>query len=87
MSLLRGFSFEFGKKLALALGQILRRFDGDLNVKIADVARTQHGHSFVSQFELLARLRSFGNLDVLFPVEAGDNAPNYCPICGVLGID
>src|SRR5450631_3081565 len=67
----RGQSFEFGEQFALPLGEILRRFDSYLDIKVAGFARSQHGHAFVFQFELFARLGSFENLDLGFAVGEG----------------
>src|SRR2546423_1458083 len=56
MRLCRGQRFEFGEKFALPPGEALRRFNCHLDIKIAGVARSQHRHALVFQFELFARL-------------------------------
>src|SRR5271165_774062 len=61
MCFIRRFSFEFGQKFALATGKTLWGFDRCLNVKVAEIARSQHRHSLASQAELLAGLRPLGN--------------------------
>ncbi len=37
--------FELGQQFALAFGQVLRRFDHDLNVHVAGLFRAQHRHA------------------------------------------
>src|ERR1700724_2790890 len=56
--------FEFGEKLALPFGETLRRFNRHFNIKIAGVARSQHRHALVSQFELFAGLSAFRDFDL-----------------------
>ncbi len=38
--------FELGEQFLLLLGQILRRFDHDLDIHVAGLARAEHRHAF-----------------------------------------
>src|ERR1700732_5376594 len=64
MRLCRGQRFEFGEEFALPLGETLRRFKRHLDIKIAAVARSQHRHALVFQFELFAGLSAFRDFDL-----------------------
>src|ERR1700730_4684433 len=64
MRLCRGQRFEFGEKFALPPGEALRRFNCHLDIKIAGVARSQHRHALVFQFELFARLSAVRDFDL-----------------------
>src|SRR5690606_3858529 len=60
--ILVAFTLELLEQLALALGQVLRRFDLNLNVHVAVGLRAEHGHAFALEAELLAALRTFRDL-------------------------
>src|SRR5690606_7330904 len=60
--ILVAFAFELLEQLALALGQVLRRLNPDLNIHVAVGLRAEHGHAFALETELLPALRPFRDL-------------------------
>src|SRR5947207_1900766 len=52
---------EFTQDVALAAGEIDRRFDRHLDVHVTRLMGSQHRHSLAFEAELLARLGAFGN--------------------------
>src|SRR5438552_18891928 len=70
---LGGNLLEFLQQLALPLRQLLRRLDLDLDVEIADLGRTKHGHALGLETELLADLRTLGNADARLGAVEGCN--------------
>src|SRR6185503_4354400 len=58
LSYLRRQLFELRQQLALAFGEILRRFHRYLNVHVSSLFRPQHRHSFACQPEAAAGLRA-----------------------------
>src|SRR5450759_2894077 len=63
LGILRRQFLKLGQQLALALGQVLRRFHRYLNIQVAGLFRAQHRHALAGQTEALAGLGSAGNLD------------------------
>ncbi len=53
---------ELPQEFPLAFGQLLRRFDHNLDIHVPAALRAQHRHALVRQAETLSGLGAFGNL-------------------------
>jgi len=60
------FGMVHHEQFALALRQVLRRFDDRLDVEVAYIARTQHRHALAANLELTAGLRALRHFHAAF---------------------
>ena len=57
-----GFGFEFLEEFALALGEVLGGFDGDLDVHVAAGGAAEHGEALAAEAKLFAGLGAWRDL-------------------------